>query len=410
MIHGCTKVDDKFTIEKEIKFEEETPSPQLKKNAEPSPVLDDIMEDKQFNEKKEKKEKRHFFACQKNLADEPENINKRNILLEKKLKFLDITDELERLEKIYRKIGEQWRALAYRKAISAIKRCNFPITCEEDARKIKGIGSKTAQKIGEFLTFGHMSKLDHLENDEKVKTQQLFGQVFGIGPKTAAELYSQGFRTLDDLRTKAKLTKAQQIGLKYFEDFKQRIPRDEVERIEKLIKETCEKIKPGLIINTCGSYRRGLKDSGDIDILITDPNVEKPDGLLARIVKELKRIHFLTDDLSSSRRLKDGESDTYMGVCKINGSQYHRRIDLKVYAHKHYCFALLYFTGSDYFNRSMRYYAHQKGLSLSDKSLRHVIRVSKQKVHEGKEIICRTEKEIFDALGLEYKEPHERCL
>ena len=42
-------------------------------------------------------------------------------------------------------------------------------------------------------------------------------------------------RTLDDLRTKANLTRQQKIGLKYYEEFKQRIPRDEVAKIEKIV-------------------------------------------------------------------------------------------------------------------------------------------------------------------------------
>jgi DNA polymerase/3'-5' exonuclease PolX len=37
-----------------------------------------------------------------------------------------------------------------------------------------------------------------------------------------------------------------------------------------------------------------------------------------------------------------------------------------VYAPEALPFALLYFTGSDYFNRSMRWWAKKKGISLND--------------------------------------------
>lgn len=37
-------------------------------------------------------------------------------------------------------------------------------------------------------------------------------------------------------------------------------------------------------------------------------------------------------------------------------------------------FALLSFTGSDYFNRSMRHYAKRKGLSLSDHGVQFAVR------------------------------------
>jgi hypothetical protein len=45
----------------------------------------------------------------------------------------------------------------------------------------------------------------------------------------------KGFKTLDDLREKANLTRQQKIGLKHHEEFLQRIPRDEVIEIEKIV-------------------------------------------------------------------------------------------------------------------------------------------------------------------------------
>lgn len=87
-----------------------------------------------------------------------------------------------------------------------------------------------------------------------------------------------------------------------------------------------------------------------------------------------------------------------------------RRLDLKAYAAATFPFAVFYFTGSGYFNRSVRLYAHHKGFSLSDKDLRPVIRDSKGKevIHEGLPVSCRTERDIFAALGLPYKAPAER--
>ena len=62
----------------------------------------------------------------------------------------------------------------------------------------------------------------------KVRTISLFGEVWGVGPATTLELYEKGHRTLDDLRKDESLTNAQRIGLKYFDDIKQRILRHEV--------------------------------------------------------------------------------------------------------------------------------------------------------------------------------------
>lgn len=62
----------------------------------------------------------------------------------------------------------------------------------------------------------------------KVRTISLFGEVWGVGPATALKLYEKGHRTLDDLRKDESLTNAQKIGLKFFDDIKQRIPRHDV--------------------------------------------------------------------------------------------------------------------------------------------------------------------------------------
>lgn len=103
---------------------------------------------------------------------------------------------------------------------------------------------------------------------------------------------------------------------------------------------------------------------------------------------------------------------SYMGVCRIpETNAIHRRIDMKVYPTSLFPFALLYFTGSDHFNRSMRLYAKKRGFHLSDKGL-----VYQEKVRFfpnvpytiGELIPCRDEREIFDVLKLEYKEPVDR--
>lgn len=45
----------------------------------------------------------------------------------------------------------------------------------------------------------------------------------------------QGFRSLEDIRTKAHLSNTQKIGLKYYEDFLDRMPREEAAAIEKVV-------------------------------------------------------------------------------------------------------------------------------------------------------------------------------
>jgi DNA polymerase lambda len=97
-----------------------------------------------------------------------------------------------------------------------------------------------------------------------------------------------------------------------------------------------------------------------------------------------------------------------MGIYQLESNLPHRRIDIKIYPKSEFGYAVLYFTGSDYFNRSMRLFARKKGFSLSDRGLFPAFRVKNQKVWEGQNIPCYTEEEVFKVLGLEFRTPEER--
>jgi DNA polymerase lambda len=51
----------------------------------------------------------------------------------------------------------------------------------------------------------------------------------------------------------------QQIGLKYFEDFNERMTRDEATAISNIVHTAAYELfgKDTILIETCGSYRRG---------------------------------------------------------------------------------------------------------------------------------------------------------
>ena len=78
-------------------------------------------------------------------------------------------------------------------------------------------------------------------------------------------------------------------------------------------------------------------------------------------------------------------------------------MDIKFYPYSERVYATLYFTGNGFFNRSMRLWAKQKfKLKLSDHGLFDI--------RDGRLVLKnpKTEKEVFDRLGLQWKEPTER--
>ncbi|NXN59437.1 DPOLL polymerase, partial [Rynchops niger] len=198
-----------------------------------------------------------------------------------------ITEKLEVLAKAYSVQGDKWRALGYAKAINALKSYHKPVTSYQEACKIPGIGKRMAEKILEILESGHLRKLDHIS--ESVPVLELFSNIWGAGVKTAQMWYQQGFRTLDDIRTKATLTSQQAVGLKHYTDFLERMPREEAAEIEQTVRQAALALKPGLVCVACGSYRRGKPTCGDVDVLVTHPDGQSHRGVFSKLLDSLHR-------------------------------------------------------------------------------------------------------------------------
>ncbi|EGC35076.1 hypothetical protein DICPUDRAFT_33968 [Dictyostelium purpureum] len=323
-----------------------------------------------------------------------------------------LTDILTELSVFEKNKGQVHRFTAYRKAVLSIKAYPHEIKSGLEAQKLDGVGAKIAKKIDEILKTGDLKKLKSQNQDETLTAINQLSRVTGIGPQKAKSLVEEGIKTIDDLKKiKNTLTHHQQIGLKYFSEFEQRVPRKEIEVFEKLVSNSLFSIDPNIISQVCGSYRRGLESSGDIDILISHPNFtlemkdkKKTFNIIEKLVESLKKKHILIDDLSLGP-LK------YMGVCKLVSteiSEQHiaRRIDFKLIPYESYYFGLLHNTGSDEFNRQMRGIALKQGFTLSEYSINKLSKGVKNETP----ILVNSEKEIFDIIGMEYYPPNKRNL
>lgn len=312
-----------------------------------------------------------------------------------------ITDQLEKLEAICLGSGDKWRGYAYRKAANILKALSYKIESMEDALKLRGIGTSIAEKIGEIISTGKLRKLDALQSEERIQVLSTFMGIFGVGQSTANKWCALGYKTLADVQKHATLTYAQAVGLKYYDEFQLRIPRQEMETICNAIKTVIRAIDELFIVEICGSYRRGKSDCGDIDIIITHKRPAALKNILYEAVPKLHEARILTHDFVT---INEG-TDKYMGVCQANPNGVHRRIDMLTVPPVEWPFALCYFTGSGHFNRSMRFWAGKRGYSLSQ----HGLRVNYGNDNKGPYIAgITTEKQIFEALGLEYRPPEDR--
>ncbi|MBN3297908.1 DPOLB polymerase, partial [Amia calva] len=177
-------------------------------------------------------------------------------------------------------------------------------------------------------------------------------------------------------------------------------------KMEAFILRELKNVEPEYIGTICGSFRRGAESSGDIDVLLTHPDFTstspKQPQLLNAVVEHLESLGFVTDTLS--------KGDTkFMGVCQCaddeDGSDYlHRRIDIRLIPRDQYFCGVLYFTGSDLFNKNMRTHALEKGFTLNEYTIRPlgVTGVA------GEPLPVDSEKDIFDYIQWKYREPKER--
>lgn len=299
----------------------------------------------------------------------------------------------------------------YRLAASTVRRADFPITSGAQAReRLRGIGQGLADRIDEFLSGAH-GRL-YFEQDDKQATVSDFRKVYGIGRKLANDLYRRGARTLDDLRNKDfGLTRGQMIGLDLYDELNSRIPREECKVMYDIIHEEAVKLDPKAWVEIMGSYRRGQENSGDVDILITRDTRDgiTHAGLIKRLVSALKKRGVITHDLSDPSDWKALEAK-WMGVGRVNAAGKHRRIDIMAIPFENWGAALIYFTGNEIFNRSLRLYARKQGYRLNQRGLYKGVARDRdgKRVNEGELVASRTEQEIFDVLGIRWRHPHQR--
>ncbi|PPQ85750.1 hypothetical protein CVT25_003068 [Psilocybe cyanescens] len=332
----------------------------------------------------------------------------------------DIIDKLDELRKIHEaKVGNEhrWRVFALNKAIRALRSHPRRIKGFEDANRIQGIGEKTARKIAEILETGGLRRIAY-ENSEDVQVNGLFRGIYGVGQTIALRWYLAGCRTLEDLKVGkggVKLSAVQKIGLQFYDDINDRMPRAEAKHIYDLIKPIALSIDSQLFIDIMGSYRRGKADCGDIDILITRPTDDGSThrGVLSQLLLELHKVGIITEDLALPDDPDDLEA-TYRGLCRppgVEGAR-RRRIDILTVPWTSKGAALLYYTGDDIFNRAMRLKANYMGYSLNQKGLfANVVRDPHDrriKLNNGQIVASETEEEIFKILGVPWQEPHER--
>ncbi|PIB01141.1 DNA polymerase lambda [Cercospora beticola] len=345
------------------------------------------------------KEARDRWQCmQKNTGANSDNPNSGTIEI------------LQQMADYYGQTGDEWRIRAYRKAIATLKNHPIKVTTKEEAGALPNIGPRLAEKIEEIAFTNRLRRLENAKAEPSDQLLQTFMGVYGAGIKQATEWVHQGYQTLDDLLAKAPLTTNQRIGIEHYTDFNSRIPRSEVAQHGAIVRNALKQLDPTFEVIIGGSYRRGASDSGDIDCIITRPNTGAAhlrNIIMNQLVPSLTAQNFLVANLAM--KSKDDGSKWHGASC-LPGSKIWRRMDLLLVPSDEIGAALIYFTGNDIFNRSLRLLASTKGMRLNQRGLyKDVLRgKGREKLAEGTLVEGRDEKRIFEILGVKWRPPEER--
>lgn len=290
----------------------------------------------------------------------------------------------------------RFRIVAYERAAQTIE--NYPDEISDVYKKggikdlecIPGVGTSIAEKIEELIKTGKLKYLDEITKDVPVSEVE-FLKIPGIGPKTAIKIAKEmKTKDIDDLKKKLNADKTE----KYFKEKTKKnilrgidilgkltgrmlitdalpIAEDYTNRIRKI---------PGVIqANFVGSLRRMKETVGDIDIVAAASN--------PKIV-----IEKFTKFTGVNQVISQGEAKST--IIHDAGCQ----IDLEIVPENEYGSLLQHFTGSKEHNVVLRTYAQTKNMSVSEHGVKF-----KGKLHTFK-----TEKELYNFLGMDFIEPELR--
>ena len=310
---------------------------------------------------------------------------------------LKIIAELEIIRRKEIREGAVFKIRAYNVAIAKIQSLT-KIETIEDVKSLR-LGEKIYAKVAEIIETGHLAAADRVRADDKTDITSALMNVYGIGPVKARDLVqNQHIKSIEELRERSTelLNDKQRIGLRYYEDILERIPREEMEKHAKLIKTyMCSIWKFDIV----GSFRRGMTSSGDIDVLMTLPdNIPPADQkeLFAGIVATFKAINY------TEAVLAEGDKK-FMGIVRLSPTDKARRLDLMLTPAAEYGYALLYFTGSDKFNIKVRARALEMGYTMNE----HTMKVAKGS-NAPTPPVLKTEEEILAFLNIPFIKPIDR--
>lgn len=259
-------------------------------------------------------------------------------------------------------------------------------------KEIPGVGESIASQIEEYIKTGKVKEYRRLKKQCPVDIESLLN-VEGLGARKIKVLYRKlKIKTLRDLEKAAKKGKIKDLegfgekseqnilqGIEFAKASKGRFLLGKALPVIREIVVRLEELPEVKKIEIAGSLRRRKETIGDGDILIVSSKPRKVMDFFVSL-PGVKKV-WAQGPTKSSVRFRNGFD-----------------CDLRVVKKESFGAALQYFTGNKDHNIAVRRIAMKKKLKLNEYG---VFRGKKQ-------IAGKTEKEVYEAIGLPYIEPELR--
>ncbi|KAI8627746.1 Nucleotidyltransferase [Xylariaceae sp. FL1651] len=334
---------------------------------------------------------------------------------------------------------------AYSTSIAAVAAYPYLLSTASEVARLPGCGPKIVELYKQWKENGYLDDVQEAASNPKMKVLLLFYEIWGVAAKTANDFYNRGWRDLDDIVENGwdKISRVQQVGVKYYEELQEKIPRAEVEAISHIILQHANKIRKGFHMVIVGGYRRGKTSSGDVDVILSHPDPSATHFFINDIVASLEKSKYITHTLTISSKnsergqtpvawkgedRKAGGFDTLDKALVVwqkpdwdkstasRNPNYHRRVDIIISPWRTAGCAVIGWTGGTTFERDLRRYCKKvKRLKFDSSGVR--LRtdggewVDLESDADGTPApdMFTAEKRVFEKLGLDWRPPEERC-
>ncbi|KAL1999361.1 hypothetical protein VTN02DRAFT_4643 [Thermoascus thermophilus] len=360
---------------------------------------------------------------------------------------------------------------AYSTSIAAIAAYPYEFRTPAEILRLPGCDMKIANLFAEFRDSpdGTLSAAEALDTDPTLRVLNQFYHIWGVGAKTARDFYHlRGWRDLDDVIEHGwhSLSRVQQIGLKYYDEFQAGIARPEVEHVARTVRRHAQRVRPGSDYDgrgvecvVVGGYRRGKETCGDVDLVLSHRDESVTKNLVVDVVGSLEEegwvTHTLTLHMTTSHR--DQQPVPFGGAADDEDRQHwdaldkalvvwqdphfedpptakneeeeelteedrlrrrrkrnpnpHRRVDIIIAPWRTVGCAVLGWSGDLTFERDLRRWAKKAHGWRFDSSGVHERRPGGQLVdlERGGETWEARERLVMEGLGVGWRPPGERC-